>query len=104
MNTAFFIRHPRTIDDLRVPHLVSAERPYEIVREIVLAAIDYENFTTDMVADRQFIEDNAALCSEGETMRCLLVRQRGKTDGVLVVPEDRAYVKWAAYLLLPVFI
>lgn len=50
---------------MRVPHLVHAQRPYEIVREIVSAAIDYGNFITDMVADRPFIEDNTTLCSEG---------------------------------------
>jgi ABC-type iron transport system FetAB ATPase subunit len=98
MNTAFFVKHPRRIDDLRVPHLVGEERPYEIVREIVLPVIDYENFITDMSADRQFLEDNAALCSEGEIMRCLLIRQRGGTGGVLVLPENGAFAAWAAYV------
>ena len=98
MNTAFFVKHPRRIDDLRVPHLVSAERRYEIVRQIVLPAIDYENFITDMAADRQFLADNAALCAEGEIMRCLLIRQRGRTGGVLVLPENGAFAAWAAYV------
>ena len=63
----------------------------------MLARIDYENFTTDMIADRQFIEDNASLCSRGETWRCILVQQRGRTDGVLVLPAGGCYVGWAAY-------
>jgi hypothetical protein len=98
MDTAYFVRHPRTIDDLQKPHLVSAERRYEIVRQIVLPAIEYENFITDMSADRQFLEDNAALCAEGEIMRCLLIRQRGGTGGVLVLPENGAFAAWAAYV------
>ena len=50
-----------------------------------------------MIADRQFIEENTALCAQGGVWRCLLVQQRGRTDGVLVVPVDGCYVGWAAY-------
>ena len=94
---AYFVSDPRRIEDLQVLHLVEKERPYEIVKLVKLAKIDYENFITDMVADRQFIEDHADLCSKGEVWRCLLVRQRGRTDGVLVIPEDGCFVDWAAY-------
>ena len=101
MDRAYFVRLPRRLEDLRKPHVINAERPYEVVKTVTLAAIDYENFITDMNADRQFIEDSADLCSEGETMKCLFVRQRGKSDGVLVVPDTpsyKEYVKWAAYV------
>lgn len=98
MNTAYFVKYPRIIEDLRKPHPVSNERPYEIIKEVTLAAIDYENFITDMLADRQFIEDNAGLCAESEPMKCLLVRRRGQHDGVLVVPGGNAFVKWAVYI------
>ena len=94
---AFFVEHPRTIADLIVPHLIERERLFEIVTRVLLPKIDYENFVTDMVADRQFIEDNAALCSQGEAWSCILVQQRGCTDGVLVMPADGCYVGWAAY-------
>ena len=85
------------MNDLMVPHPIEQERIYEIVKTIKLSGIDYENFITDMVADRQFIADNAALCSSGEVWRCLMVQQRGHMDGVLVMPEDGCYVGWAAY-------
>lgn len=71
MNTAYFVKNPRTLNNLQVPHLLSVERPYKIVADVVLAAIDYENFITDMVADRQFITDNSGLCSEGDPMKCI---------------------------------
>ena len=99
MNKAYFVKCPRVIEDLRKPHLIGDERTYEIVKEITLAAIDYENFITDMRADRQFLEENAGLCSEGKPMKCLLVRRRGKRGGVLVVPGadgSRSCVKRAA--------
>lgn len=100
MNTtgcAFFVDFPRTIEDLIVPHDINMEQEYEIVATAKLGAMDFENFVTDMVADRQFIEDNCDLCSVGEVWKCLLIQQNGKKDGVLVIPADRCYVKYAAY-------
>ena len=93
---AYFVERPRRLEDLMVPHLVEKEQPYRIVTEIQLPALDYENFITDMLADRQFIEDNAALCSRGEVWQCLLIRQRRCSDGILVMPEGGCYVGWAA--------
>ena len=62
-----------------------------------LPLIDYENFITDMTVDRQYLEDNAHLCSKGDVYKCLLIRRENKLDGVLVIPLDKAWVGWAAY-------
>lgn len=94
---AYFISKPRTYRDLLKPHLPEAEREYEIVKVIELSGIDYENFCEDMLVDREFIEDNAELCENGDALRCLLVKQRGKHEGILVVSELSS-VKQAAYL------
>ena len=95
---AYFVKRPRVIEDLRKPHLVEQENLFMTVKTIKLSAIDYVNFITDMLADRQFIEDNAELCGKGEVWRCLLVQKRGCRDGVLVLPEDGCFVGYAAYL------
>ena len=58
---AYFVESPRTIDDLMEPYPIEQETAYEIVKTVKLSGIDYENFITDMIADRQFIEDHAAL-------------------------------------------
>ena len=94
---AYFVEGPRIIEDLKVPHPIEQETQYEIAKTVKLAKIDYENFITDMIADRQFIEDNASLCSRGEIWRCILVQQRGRSNGVLVMPATDCYVGWAAY-------
>ncbi len=94
---AYFVERPRRMEDLLVPHPLERERAYEIVRTVTLAGIDYESFITDLLADRGYIEESAPLCSEGEVWKCLLVRQRGHKDGVLVLPRDGRYVGWAAY-------
>ena len=93
---AYFVERPRVIEDLIQPHLFEQEREYRIVKTIELGKMDYENFITDMLADRQFIEDNAGLCSQGEVWQCLLIRQRECSDGILVMPENGCFVGWAA--------
>ena len=92
---AFFVVLPRRIEDLMCPHPVEMEREYEVIKTIRLAKIDYENFITDLVADRQFLEDNAELCSKGEIIRCLKITRRRSSESILVVP-DRAWVDIAA--------
>ena len=45
----YFVKRPRRIEDLMTPHTLKLKRPYRIVTEIQLPAIDYENFITDML-------------------------------------------------------
>ena len=45
MESAYFVKHPRTIEELRKPHLLDAERPYEIVADVELGR-DYPNSAT----------------------------------------------------------
>lgn len=93
--TAYFVYSPRTISDLFQPHDLRSEKPYRVVHTVSLSAMSYENFITDMLADREFFESYADLCGEGDFWKCVLVKQRGKAEGVLVVP-DGCYVKYAA--------
>ena len=95
---AYFVQHPRIVNDLIILHDVMDEKPYEIVKEIRLQAIDFENFITDLTVDRQYIEDYASLCDDGEIKKCLLIRGRDPEYGILVLPEARSYVGWAAYI------
>ena len=44
---AYFVSDPRRIEDLTVLHLVEKEHPFEVVKTVELAKIDYENFITD---------------------------------------------------------
>ena len=94
---ACFVRRPRNIGELRRPYPVERERPYEIGKRIRLTKTEYDNFAADLLADRQFIEDNRAFCSGGTPFRCLLVQARSAGDGILVIPEGTCYVGYAAY-------
>lgn len=95
--TAYFVKKPRVLEDLQAAHLHENGHPFEIVKTIPLSDLEYENFSTDMMADRPFLEDFAHLCSTGDVWKCLFVHQIEKEDGILVVPDD-CYVGWAAYL------
>lgn len=99
-DSAYFVKYPSRIEDLWQPHLCEDQNPYEIATTVTLKAIDYGNFITDLRVERQFLEDNANLCSiDGDGIRhCILVRQRGDKDGVLIIPDAGGYVIWAAYL------
>ena len=95
---AYFVMSPQIVEDLSLQHPIELEQAFELVKVIQLGAIDYENFVTDMVADRQFIEDYADLCAKGEVWKCLLVKKCGRKDGVLVMQDAGCYVEYAAYL------
>ena len=95
---AFFVDKPRTIDDLMQPHRVEDERPFHITKTIQLSGIDYTNFITDMLVDRRYIEENYRLCSSsGSVIQCLLIKQRGKKGGILVVPIQSWVASAALY-------
>lgn len=93
---ALFVHRPRRIEELWVPHILADERSYIITKTVELAGIDYENFVTDMLADREFLEANATYCGKGTPWQCLLIRKRDGKDGILVVPNG-SFVEWAAY-------
>ena len=95
---AFFVHLPRTIRDLRRPHLAQASRAFEVVQTITLDALDYENFTEDLLVDRQFIEAYEHLCFEDDCFHCLWIKHPWKNEGILVMPEMLCYVKCAAYI------
>ena len=95
---AYFVDKPRTIDDLMQPHRVEAEHPFHIVKTIQLSGIDYANFITNMLADRSYIEENYHLCSSlGSVIQCLLIKQKGKKGGILVVPIRSGVASAALY-------
>ena len=94
--TAFFVFHPRTIEEVRRIHDVLQERSYRIVKTITLGVIDYENVITDMLVDRPFLEVYASLCVAPRD--CLYIKRRGAKEGVLVVPEG-AWVRAAAWVV-----
>ena len=91
---AYFFFEPRGIDDLTPSNPKGKWMEYRIVKTICLNRIDYENFITDLLADRQFIEDNIGLCQEKGD--CLRVTDRQRSNELLIIPWHSCFVRYAA--------
>lgn len=92
--TAFFIRRPRRIEELRAEEN-GRRRPYRIVKTVCLVGMDYENFVTDLLADRAFLEDVPGCGEDGKVLCCLRVSCPDRED-ILVVPDGTGHVALAA--------
>ena len=94
---AVFIWGPRTEEEMKTTSAMGALLEYEIVKTVRLGWMEYENFATDMLVDREFLEEAAEITrtSPGQPARCVLVRKRFSKKGILVIPRG-AYVRLAA--------
>ena len=92
--TARFVSRPRRIEELR-DFGIGMLRPYQIVSTVCLGVIDYENFVTDLLADRAFLEKVPGCGEDGSHVRCICVTSRGR-DSVLVLPDRTGRVTLAA--------
>ena len=97
-NRAIFVPHPRTVFELMEPPLSAREREFVVVRVIYLSEIDYENFCSDMLVARDYLEENASVCFERGSIGCLMITTfKYRRDSILVLPDDGPFVKLAAY-------
>lgn len=95
--SAYFVRKPRKLSDLLYPHGPEDEIPYEVVKTIHLLRIDYENFASDLTVDRTYIERLSLLCGIRDGIwQCLLIRQKNAETGILVMPEYKRLMGYAA--------
>ena len=94
--TACFIARPRRIEELR-DFGIGILRPYQVVSTVCLDEMDYENFVTDLLADRAFLEGVPGCGEEGRLIRCICVSCRDR-DSVLVLPDGTGCVALAALL------
>ncbi len=91
---AYFVFRPRIVADLSLKNPGGKWLEYRIVKTICLTGIDYENFATDLLANRQFIEDHFTLCTEPGD--CLLITGKRRESELLVIPWQKCFVRYAA--------
>ncbi|MDY3015393.1 MAG: hypothetical protein SOR61_09540 [Evtepia sp.] len=92
MKKAYFVHRPRRLSDLFQPHPMEGERAYRVTRIVILSPLAYDNFSEDLLIDREFLGRGSEELGQG----CILVTTRYQRDGILVYPIG-ARVKWAAY-------
>jgi len=101
---AYFMRDARRIGDLEAFRRErikkrSGGKAYVVEKIIELESIDFENLSTDLLADRQYIADNRDLMFSGNNnvWHCILIVQRGKSDvGILVESKKMEFPMFAA--------
>ena len=101
---AYFMRDARLIGDLEAFRRAcikkrSVGKAYVVEKIIELEPIDFENLSTDLLADRQYITDNRDLMySEvNNVWHCILIVQTGKSDvGILVESKKMEFPMFAA--------
>ena len=81
-----------------VPHLPEQELEFEVVVEVQLLPIDFENFLYDLRADRMFLERYLDRCGVGTPLRCILVTCEQSEAAVAAVPAPGGYVAMAALI------
>lgn len=94
--SAIFTEQPRRIEDLKSEDRLRAVRKYSVVKIVDLSLIDFENFITDMMVERDYLEEFAPLCDTPE--KCILIKSSAAEESILVVPTSDGYVKMAALL------
>jgi hypothetical protein len=71
-----------------------------IIEEIVeIEPAEYEKFTNNLLEDYDFIDEHKnVMYVDGEKVwHCVLVKAKGRRDGILVESEGASYARYTAY-------
>lgn len=98
MPTAFFVKYPRRLEQLQRPFPLEQAREYRVSARVLLNAVDYGNFISDMLVERDYLEQALPQCGQEPEEGCVLVSWPGGKEGILVVPERGGFVRYAAWL------
>lgn len=95
-----FSRKPGTLQELMEVDHTDSSRRVVIDKVIELDPVGYRHFSENLHEDYYFIHDNIPLMhmdSDGVTCHCLLVKEAGARDGILIESEGYNYARYAAY-------
>ena len=93
--TAVFVKRPRRIEELAPPNQGKIFT-YQVVREHRLNWTDFENFATDMLADRAFLENTSGCGVDNGLVCCLRITCPRRGAAILVLPDETGHVDLAA--------
>ena len=99
-DSAAFVRKAYTIDDLINWDKVAKQRSKFIIEKtIVLSTSDYKEFCNNLLSDRDVVEENVSLMhmDKNKTQHCILVKEEGSTEGILIQSEGYSYPRYTAY-------
>lgn len=100
VNKALFIRKAVDLDKIRRMSGKEQDKTFFVIEKVIeLSDVEYTHFTKNLLDDFDFIEANIDLMyvDTNQVKHCILVREAGKTSGVLVESEGYSYARYAAH-------
>ena len=98
--SAAFVRKAYNIDDLIAWDKAAKQRSkFVIEKNIPLSATEYKEFCDNLLSDRDFVEENISLMhmDKDKTQHCILVKEEGRSEGILIQSEGYSYPRYTAY-------
>jgi len=107
MKKTYFLRKAADLEALKAVYreIKGKEKgsSFVIEKTIELSEDEFNSFAEDLLADRDFIKENANLmCVDVDKVwHCILVKLKGANEGILVESEGYGYARYAAYYKEP---
>ena len=82
------------------PHKETQRNSFVVEKSVRLSRIEFENFITDMLIEREFIAKNAFLMfiDSNNTWHCIKICCVDINFSLLIMSDKQDYPLWAAYL------
>lgn len=95
-----FLRKPSGLWDIIEHSKNQSDDVFEIEKVIELSRVDFDEFSTHLLVDTPFIQQNAHLMrvDEQDRWHCLLVHDESRNRGILVESDGYPYARYAAYV------
>lgn len=97
---AAFVRKAYTLGDLIAWDKAAKQRSKFIIEKtILLSALEYKEFCNNLLSNRDFVEENISQMhmDENRTQHCILVKEEGRSEGILIQSEGYSYPRYTAY-------
>jgi hypothetical protein len=98
--SAAFARKAFNLDDLIEWDKAAKQRSRFIIeKNIVLSASEYKEFCDNLLSDRGFVEENVKrmYTDKNKTQHCILVKEEGRSEGILIQSEGYSYPRYTVY-------
>ena len=101
MNRALFTRKAVDLDELKQRTGLESDKKYFVVEKVIeLDEKEFDGFSNDLLEYREFIKENIDLMyvDSNDIWHCILVKAKGRDDGILVEAEGYSYSRYSSYI------
>lgn len=95
---AVFVSQPKNLDELMNPKDFMLKK-YEVVKEVELDNLAWDNFVDDLQIEREFLETPKYQSIYLDVFECILVYTPNIPHGILAVADEDGLIQYAAYCL-----